>query len=68
MFDGDFELGDTEGLSWSARWYGRAARWEDALVSFMRCRGRWVDAAKDSERWKAWEDEFAQAGLEQRAS
>ena len=51
-------------VSWvpagGARAPGRpAARWEDALVSFMRGRGRWFDAAKDSERWKAWEDEFA---------
>ena len=58
-------------LTWEpvrgARAPGRpAARWEDALVNFMKAKGRWVDVAKDRETWGALESEFAEKGLDRR--
>ena len=61
-------------LSWQPgrgqRGQGRpVTRWEDALVEFMRGRGRWVDVAQDrkgSKGWQALEEEFVTATRKQR--
>ena len=59
-------------LSWEpvsgARAPGRpVTRWEDALVTFMRGRGRWSEVAKDRHLWRGLEDQFANDGFEKRA-
>ena len=52
-------------LSWEPalgrRSWGRPVlRWEDPLSRFARTKGEsWQKAARDRNKWSAWEDEFA---------